>query len=183
MRAIQTLRILSKTLRFLLLGVIVSLAVLLGGIRLFGLTPYTVLSGSMEPTYHVGSVIYVSSVDPMELKVGDPITYPLSSGTVVTHRIEAIVNEDSSARAFRTKGDANDTSDGAPVLASSVIGKPLFSIPYLGYVSEVLQKPIGLASVIGVSVAVLILSLVADTLLAKGEKPTAEADTSTEETL
>lgn len=172
-----------KTLRFVFLSIIVSLAVLLGGIRLFGLTPYTVLSGSMEPTYHVGSVIYVASVDPMELKAGDPITYPLPGGTIVTHRIEKVLNEDASARAFQTKGDANEAPDGAPVPASSVIGKPLFSIPYLGYVAEVLHKPTGLVLVICISVAVLVLSFVADTILKKGEKPSAEADTSTEEIL
>ena len=33
------------------------LAFLLAGVRLIGYTPYTVLSGSMEPTYPVGSLI------------------------------------------------------------------------------------------------------------------------------
>lgn len=52
--------------------VIVFLAIALVGVRLVGLTPYTVLSGSMEPTYHVGSLIYVKDVDPSEIRVGDP---------------------------------------------------------------------------------------------------------------
>ena len=42
-----------------LVAAVVLLAVLLVGVRLFGLQVYTVLSGSMEPAYPVGSLIYV----------------------------------------------------------------------------------------------------------------------------
>ena len=43
------------------------LAVALVGIRLFGFQVFSVLSGSMEPNYHVGSLIYVTEVDYHEL--------------------------------------------------------------------------------------------------------------------
>ena len=51
---------------------IIVFAFLLVGVRLFGLEPYTVLSGSMEPEYHVGSLIYVkdTSVAELEVEVG-----------------------------------------------------------------------------------------------------------------
>ena len=39
--------------------VVVALAVLLVGVRVIGFDTYAVLSGSMEPTYHTGSLIYV----------------------------------------------------------------------------------------------------------------------------
>ena len=42
-----------------LVALVVILAILLVGVRVIGLTPYVVLSGSMEPTYHTGSLIYV----------------------------------------------------------------------------------------------------------------------------
>ena len=45
-----------------LVGIVVLLAIALVGVRVVGLQPYVVLSGSMEPTYHVGSLIYVKSV-------------------------------------------------------------------------------------------------------------------------
>ena len=45
---------------------VVILAILLAGVRLFGLQVFTVLSGSMEPTYHVGSLIYVKKTDPAQ---------------------------------------------------------------------------------------------------------------------
>lgn len=57
-----------------LVGLVVLLAVLLVGARLVGLQVFTVLSGSMEPTYHTGSLIYVKKVDPFTIKEGQPIT-------------------------------------------------------------------------------------------------------------
>ena len=54
---------------------VVVLAILLVGVRVVGLTPYAVLSGSMEPTYHVGSLIYVRKVAPEDVQIGDPITF------------------------------------------------------------------------------------------------------------
>ena len=47
----------------ILVAVVVLLAIALVGVRVVGLQPYVVLSGSMEPAYHVGSLIYVKSVD------------------------------------------------------------------------------------------------------------------------
>ena len=175
----QVIRIISKTLNILLVSIIVVLAVLLGGIRLFGLTPYTVLSGSMEPTYHVGSVIYVSDVSADELKVGDPLTYHLSSGIVVTHRINEILNQDSQP-SFIVKGDANDYVDGEPVPQSAIIGRPVFSIPYLGYVSEYVTHPSGLITVAIICIAVLILSFGVDAIL-KVQEPKPDDTQETEE--
>ena len=42
-----------------LVAAIVLVALLLAGTRLAGMRAYTVLSGSMEPTYHVGSLVFV----------------------------------------------------------------------------------------------------------------------------
>lgn len=128
-----------------LVGIVVLLAVALVGVRLIGLEPYVVLSGSMEPTYHVGSLIYVKSVDYRDLKVGDPITYMVSQDTVVTHRIiEVLVDEeDPNTLRYFTQGDANSVADGTSVHYKNIIGKPVFSIPYLGYVSNYIQNPPG----------------------------------------
>ena len=129
----------------MLVGIVVLLAVALVGVRLIGLEPYVVLSGSMEPTYHVGSLIYVKSVDYRDLKVGDPITYMVSQDTVVTHRIiEVLVDEeDPNTLRYFTQGDANSVADGTSVHYKNIIGKPVFSIPYLGYVSNYIQNPPG----------------------------------------
>ena len=140
------------------------LAIALVGVRLVGLTPYVILSGSMRPTYEVGSLIYVQSVDYKELKVGDPITYLISQDTVVTHRIiEVLVDEeDPNTIRFFTQGDANEVPDGTSVHYLNVIGKPIFSIPYLGYVSDYIQKPPGMYVALVAGAILLLLVFLPD---------------------
>lgn len=144
----------------ILVGLVVLLAVALVGVRAVGLQPFVVLSGSMEPTYHVGSLIYVKSVDYKQLKVGDPITFMISENTVATHRIIEVLpdEEDPNTLRFFTQGDANDVPDGSSVHYKNIIGKPVFSIPYLGYVSDYIQKPPG--KYVAISGAALLVLLV-----------------------
>lgn len=149
-----------------LVALVVLLAVALVGVRLVGLNTYVVLSGSMEPTYHTGSLLYVKSVDPADLQVGDPITFMLNEDTVATHRIIEILpdQEDSSVLRFRTQGDANDAPDGTPVHYKNVIGKPVFSVPYLGYFANFVQNPPGLYFAIGFAVVLVLLVFLPDLL-------------------
>lgn len=145
-----------------LVVIVVAVALLLVGARLFGLQVYAVLSGSMEPTYHVGSVIYVEPVDPSEIQVGDPITFVMNEElTVATHRVVRIDAENSH---FYTKGDANDAPDAAPVHFNNLLGKPVFTIPYLGYISSYVQSPPGIYIAVGVGVLLLALAFLPDML-------------------
>ena len=155
----------------ILVAIVVLLAIALVGVRLVGLKPYVVLSGSMEPTYHVGSLIYVKSVDYHELQVGDPITYMLSEDTVVTHRIiEVLVDEeDPDTIRYFTQGDANAVSDGSSVHYKNIIGKPVFVIPYLGYVSSYIQHPPGTYVAI-TAAAILILLVFLPDIFSSGDK-------------
>lgn len=148
----------------ILVGLVVLLAVALVGVRLIGLNPYVVLSGSMEPTYHVGSLIYVKDVDYKELQVGDAITFMLSEDTVATHRIiEVLVDEeDPETIRYFTKGDANDSPDGSSVHYKNVIGKPVFTIPYLGYISNYIQSPPGLYVAIAAGAILIMLVFLPD---------------------
>ena len=154
-----------------LVGVVVLLAVALVGVRLVGLKPFVVLSGSMEPTYPVGSLIYVKSVDHKTLQAGDPITYLISDNTVVTHRIIEVLpdEEDPETLRFFTKGDANDVADGASVHYKNVIGKPVFSIPYLGYLSHYIQNPPGMYVAIAGGALLILLVFLPD-VFADGDK-------------
>lgn len=156
----------------ILLVMALILAFLLVGTRLFGYSPYTVLSGSMEPTYHVGSLIYVKDVDPASLDVKDPVTFRLSNGTVVTHRIiEVNRSLQGKTISFRTQGDANDTPDGEALTLDRVIGKPTFTIPYLGYVANYLQSPSGLMMAVSVCVILMLGMFIPDLVSVFFEKP------------
>ncbi len=148
----------------LLVAVAVVLAVTLAGVRLVGLQVFTVLSGSMEPVYHVGSLIYVKTVDPADLVVGDDISFMLDEDTVATHRIVGIVPDenDPSVLRFRTKGVANEQEDGSLVHYKNVIGKPVFTIPYLGYVANYIQNPPGTYIAISIGAVVMFLVFLPD---------------------
>ena len=146
--------------------VTVILAVLIAGIRLFGVTPYTVLSGSMEPTYHTGSLIYVKPVDHTRLETGDVITFMLSDSVVATHRIVEIVPDEADPEIlrFRTKGDANNMVDNGLVHSRNIIGTPVFTLPLLGYIAHFVQNPPGLYIALGVLVVMAVLILLQDCL-------------------
>lgn len=156
----------------LLVFLVVAFAVFLMGSRLVGLQVFHVVSPSMEPAYSEGDLIYVKTVDPDSVKVGDPITFVLNEDLVVaTHRVVAI---DSENRQFTTKGDANKTEDAAPVHFNNLIGVPVFSIPLLGYVSAYIQSPPGMYIAIGFGVALLGIVFLPDLLAKKNRKEETE---------
>lgn len=146
----------------------IMVAFLLMGVRLLGVEAYAVLSGSMEPTYPTGSLIYVKPVSPEAIREGDPITFVLNEDLVVaTHRVVTVDEEN---RSFITKGDANDSVDGAPVRFENLLGKPVFCIPLLGYVAAYVRQPPGLYVAIAVVVVMLLLAFLPD-LLRKTRSP------------
>ena len=161
----------------ILIGILLILAVLLAGVRLVGLRPLTVLSGSMEPTYHVGSLIYVKSVDYKDLKAGDVITFMLDEDTLATHRIvEVVPDEDDPATVrYRTKGDANEFEDGSLVHYKNVVGTPVFTIPELGYIANYIQNPPGTYIALSAGAVLLLLMLIPD-LLAPEEPKKSQAE-------
>lgn len=139
--------------------IVLLFAVLLVGIRLFGVQVYSVISGSMEPEYPVGSLIYVKEIKPESVEVGDVITYVLADKTPSTHRVVRI---DEQNKHFYTKGDANEAEDAAPVHFNNLIGTPVFKIPYLGYVAYYIQHPPGMYIAIAAGAVLLIIVFLPD---------------------
>lgn len=126
------------------------------GYKIFG-----VISGSMEPKFRVGSIVYVKKVEPEFISVGEAITFSLenSSNVVATHRVIAI---DDKTKAFITKGDANDVADGEPVAFERLIGRAEFSIPYVGYLARFIQTKKGILTGIAVLLFIILLFLVGE---------------------
>jgi len=155
-----TLKIISN----LIVIIAIILAMLLVGLKFFGFQIYTVVSGSMEPTYHVGSLIYVREVDTNTLKVKDPITFKLGDNTIATHRIVEIVPDEENPKEykFRTKGDANEDIDANLVEPNKVLGKAYFTVPYLGYLATYIQSYPGNMVAICTSIALIILVIMID---------------------
>ena len=142
-------------------------AVFLMGSRILGYQCFTVVSGSMEPEYMVGDLIYVKEVDVNNIEVGDNITFILNEDLVVaTHQVVRI---DAENQRFYTKGLANEIEDSDPVHFKNVIGVPQFSIPKLGYVSDFVQNPPGTYITVGAGIILIFLVFLPDLLGKKKE--------------
>ncbi|TXK17772.1 signal peptidase I [Homoserinibacter sp. GY 40078] len=108
-----------------------------------GSTPYTILTSSMEPNMPAGTLIVVKPTDVDDIQMGDVITYQLNSGQseVVTHRVIAIQGENltDGERHFITQGDANSAPDENPVREVQVRGTVWYSVPWIGWVNNLVN--------------------------------------------
>ena len=126
---------------------VLALAVLVP--RIAGATPYTVLTGSMSPTYRPGTMIVVRPVEADQLSIGTAITFQLVSGdpTVATHRVVTIARNAADGQLrVQTKGDANNAADPDWVRPEQIRGAVWYSVPYLGYLGSLLtgeQRQLG----------------------------------------
>lgn len=130
-----------------------------------GHRPVVVLSGSMEPVYKVGSVIYYKNAAFDEIDVGDPITFHgENSDVLVTHRVVEKLEE---TREFATEGDANGSRDPGYVSYENVVGKASsFCIPYAGYFVNYGKQPMAIV----LMVSILLLGMTADYILKEEDK-------------
>ncbi|MBF0689367.1 MAG: signal peptidase I [Cellulomonas sp.] len=105
--------------------------------RFAGAVPLTVLSGSMEPTLPVGSLVVVRPVDPADVRIGDVITYLPNpeDPTAITHRVTGITHRTDGGVTFTTQGDANDAPD-LPVQDFQVRARVWYVVHHLGHVNS-----------------------------------------------
>ena len=125
-----------------LINVLTTLIIVVGvifiGLYICGITPYVVLSGSMEPTIKTGSLCFINKHAKYEqIKEKDIIAFK-SNGTLVTHRVDEITDD-----GFVTKGDNNDNQDGSLVTKDNFVGKNIFWIPKAGFVIKLIQSTKG----------------------------------------
>lgn len=163
----NTLKIISNVLVIF----VVALAILLHGLQLIGLKPYSVLSGSMQSVYPTGSLLYIKDVSPKTLNVGDIITYKMEGGFLCTHRIiEMVPDEDNPEIVrLRTKGDENDTAD--PLVdTNNVVGKAVFCIPMLGYLATYMSVPPGKYLAITVAISLILIEILISLVLDNNNK-------------
>lgn len=134
--------------------IFIAFIVAVAGLLIISVFPITgnikfmiVQSGSMAPAIKMGSLVMVKPID--DYKIGDVITFgPVTKTKAPTsHRIQDIkVNEGNVV--YITKGDANDNTDAREIQKKEVLGKVVFSIPYLGYVVNFAKQPLGFALII-----------------------------------
>ena len=120
---------------------------------------YVVASGSMIPVLQVYDVLIVQGHEPFEdIEVGDIIVFnrPSDHNRVIVHRVASIIQED--PKTIRTQGDANPASipgTDFPITEEEYIGKVAYTLPQVGYVTQLLKPPINyviIAIVVGIMV-------------------------------
>ena len=159
--------------RFLdILGTFIMLAALVASLaftipRFIGVQTYVVVSGSMEPTIPVGSLVYAKRVEPKTLKPGDVIVFystdassmqggAASNGAIpITHRV--VENHVESSEII-TKGDANANNDFSPVAYINVVGKEVAHVPWLGRLAVPFATSMGKIAVVMVILAGFLLT-------------------------
>jgi signal peptidase I len=109
-----------------------------------GMHPFTVLSGSMEPTLAVGDVVVEAPLAPRDARVGDVITFrsPQNQARLVTHRVVRVRASGDSVW-FQTKGDANTGTERWSIEADGVLGRVEYRVPKVGYVTNRLGSRFG----------------------------------------
>lgn len=126
----------------------------------FGFGVMRTLTGSMEPTIPVHSLVVVQEVDPTELQEGDIITFRATNGALEgalnTHRITA-VDTSSGSPVFHTKGDANAVEDADTVAAVNVVGRVVWVSAGLGVIVSLLTNPLLFFPLIVIPLAVLLV--------------------------
>jgi len=117
----------------ILIAVVITLVPFIAGYK-----PVVVLSGSMEPGYPIGSMIYYKSSSFEDINEGDVITFKLGAGALATHRV---IRKGVENREFTTKGDNNPTEDIKPTPYTEVVGKVAkVVIPYVGFIGGYIRK-------------------------------------------
>lgn len=164
------MKILKKIISYLsiLCYIVIIVLVLILAPMIIGYKPVVVLSGSMEPAYPVGSLIYYKTASFEDIDKNDAITFYIDSDTLVTHRV-VVKNEIS--QTFVTKGDANPTNDADPVEYKNVAGKALeIYLPVIGSVFVSSVKYIAVAVIGGI----LLLNIILSNLIVDEKQPKEE---------
>lgn len=94
-----------------------------------GFMMFRVVTGSMEPTISIGTLMVTQEVDISTIQVGDIVCFRTYDsqiyGSIVTHRVVNII-EDAAGILLETKGDANIVADGYYVSRENFVGKVIW---------------------------------------------------------
>ena len=115
-----------------------------------------IMSGSMEPTIPVSSIVVVETVNPKDVKVNDIIVFQRSDLKTLHRVIDKI--EENNTYYFQTKGDANENPDPWTVKPDQIQGSLMLTIPYYGYFFHFAGTPIGFLLMVLIPAIILITS-------------------------
>lgn len=112
--------------------------------------PAVIVSGSMEPVIHTGSMVFIDS-DYADVSENDIIAFE-TGGVLVTHRVVGITDE-----GYVTKGDANESEDPGLLPESALRGRVIMWVPWIGYAVKILGTPAGLTAAAAFAFGLMLL--------------------------
>jgi len=128
-----------------IINILTTIIIVVGGVfvglYVYGIVPYVVLSGSMEPKIKTGSLSFINvNTEYDNITKYDIIAYRMNKNnkTLVTHRVIDITD-----KGFETQGDNNKDKDANLTTRENYVGKNIFWIPKAGYVMKAIQTPRG----------------------------------------
>ncbi|MBQ4030889.1 MAG: signal peptidase I [Bacilli bacterium] len=106
----------------------------------FGYRIYTIISGSMIPTYDVGDTLLIKEMTSDNIEIGDAVTYLGEggeyNGKIITHEVIDIELDANGKYLFHTKGKANNIED--PIVSQDqVLGKVIHKFFFLTMLGKI----------------------------------------------
>ena len=137
-----------------------------------GYQTYNIMSGSMEPEIPVGSMIYVETIEPAQIKTGDVIVFRQGE-SVVAHRV--VENRVVSGE-FVTKGDANEAEDFSTVPYHALLGRVKRHVVNLGDFMMLYTSAVGKFYVLAFALCGVLFNVLAGRLRRRHRDETAERE-------
>ena len=97
-------------------------------------------SGSMTGTINKGDAVIYEAIDKKKMPEKGDILVFRKEGRVIVHRIIKVVKVSKTEIVYYTKGDANKTEDGYPILEKDIIGIVKKRVKYIGMPSVALHE-------------------------------------------
>lgn len=142
-------------------------------ISIFNYRMFTVASGSMEPKYMIGDVLFSKDVAASEVKIGDAITYLGKTGDVankvITHEVVDIEKDENGKYIFHTKGLTNLIEDPI-VYEDQLYGIVIHKAFLLSIVYKIISTPVGFYAFIIIPIMYIIGSEIIASALERKEE-------------
>merc|ERR1711913_157413 len=89
-----------------------------------------VLSGSMEPAFHRGDLLFLTNKETEDIRVGEIVVFKVEGRDIpIVHRVIKLHEKENGTLKFLTKGDNN-----------SVVDRARGFLPYVGIVTIIMNE-------------------------------------------
>ncbi|XP_050306460.1 signal peptidase complex catalytic subunit SEC11A [Anthonomus grandis grandis] len=107
-----------------------------------------VLSGSMEPAFHRGDLLFLTNYPEEPVRVGEIVVFKVEGRDIpIVHRVLKLHEKDNDTVKFLTKGDNNSVDDRglyAPgqlwLTKKDIVGRARGFLPYVGIVTILMNE-------------------------------------------